>query len=104
MEPLEWLKATAMPLQIQVPNYTTHFTIRYGESVNMITDLPTLENKPVGQLHALINSSKGFLNTGVRIKAGVLKYNPDKFTPQENKQLVERYFTHNMGVYHNLAK
>ena len=95
MEPLEWLKATAMPLQIQVPNYTTHFTMRYGESVNMITDLPTLENKPVGQLHALINSSKGFLNTGVRIKAGVLKYNPEKFNPEENKRLVERYFTHN---------
>ena len=49
-----------------------------------------LRNLQSGQLHVVINSSLGFLNIGVKMKANVLKWN-ESISETESQACVKRY-------------
>ena len=49
-----------------------------------------LRNLQSGQLHVVINSSLGFLNIGVKMKANVLKWN-ETISEIESKACEKRY-------------
>ena len=60
------------------------------DGIDLMTDIKTLKDIPVAPLHVLLRTGEAFFKAGIRLNAGVFKYNVE-LTEEEKIRISDRF-------------